>query len=123
MKKITYFNTVEVIKILFSTNEAKRDEVLIQFSEADEATKYELSKAMWAEFHTLRKILADQKLRELLADIHKKKGNLKPYLMQDAQGAVDEEFRKILTGRKQELDELSSVREKLKNLSGLTAPN
>ncbi len=111
------FSIEEIIKILFSNNTAKQNELLTEYGSADEMHKAELTQIMSDQFLTLFDELAVLKYEKFMDEVSNGARQIESNMMQEAYRAVHEDLAKVLTGEHSDNQEIKALQQKIQSLS------
>ena len=110
------FNLTEILKIV-PFDAVFREEIsqTLVYGTVDE--KYEAEKACWDAFWEMYKVLTELKYKELATSLMKGDTTLKlAELTRKARQAVWKDFEDMLTGKKQDVEQIDEIRAKLQQL-------
>jgi len=106
------YNTKDIIKII-PLEPAYKEQLLAEYDTYDDSKKYEISAVCWATFTELTDKLADMKYKEFMEEVVLGKRKLTTNMMGDAYSAVHKEYEDVMTGKKQEVQQIDEIRNKL----------
>ncbi len=111
---MTNYTFEDIIKILPLTADDRRDLTNMGGYSADRQN--ELKNICWEAFDEMTDDLADLKLEKLLAEAEEGKVAVTGDMQDQALELVHTDYEEILSGRKQEVEQIEEIRNKLQGL-------
>ncbi len=109
------FTTKDIIKII-QLDEEQKKMLLAEYDSYDEGKKYEISSVCWNIFSEMTDKLTDIKYQHFIDEVEEGKRTLSPDIQDLARDVVHEEYRDILSGKKQDMQHIEEIRAKLQDL-------
>jgi len=113
MKQLTILDLATILQL----DDSLKEELKNNFDKYSEGLKYGILDTLWNNFYKLRDELAKLKYQELLKEIELGKSQLTNDLYLQAQKRVWKDFEDMLSGKKQEVDQMEQIRVKLQSLT------
>lgn len=111
------FTVPQLLKIL-PLDASFRTELETEYESYSEGRKFEIKQILWDAFFQMTDELTDIKYERLLLDIKDGRRNELDDLYQEARTLVYQDYRDILAGKKEEIEQIDKIRDQLKGLIG-----
>jgi hypothetical protein len=119
MKKLTIADISKILQL----NNNYIEELSNNFSSYDEDLRYGIVEILWNGLHELKNRLAKLKYENLLLEVDEGKRQLTTDIYAQAVKAVWQDFEDILSGKKNELDQIATIKAQLQTqLSSVITP-
>jgi len=109
------YTITDIIRVLPFSKE-DREKLLADYPTYDDALQFEVKRICWEQFAVYLRTLSDLKEKTFLAEVQQGSRKLSSSFSDDAKKAVLDEFEDVLTGKKEELEQIDTIRTKLQEL-------
>lgn len=105
----------DLIKII-PFDDDDRASILIDYKEGNESLRFEIHKILRAAYYEILERETVLKLQQLMMEVEAGLRPLTDDMNDDAERLVEKDFEDILTGKKNELQQIDDIRAKLQSL-------
>lgn len=113
MRKLTIFDITDILQL----DKDFKDSLKKNFSTYSEDLKYEITDILWDGLSKLQNRLTELKYEQFQNEVISGKRKLTNNLYNEAKQAVWQDLEDILSGKKQEVDQMEEIRSKLQLLT------
>lgn len=111
------FTIPQLLKLL-PMEDTLRNELSAEYETYSEGRKFEIKQILWEVFFEMTDLLTDLKYDQLLVDITEGKRNELENLYEEAKSLVYQDYKDVLAGKKEEIEQIDKIRDQLKGLIG-----
>lgn len=113
------FTTKEILKLIPLDN-TLREQILKEYDSYGDGKKYDMGTIIWDAFTQLTNALIDLKFKKYMFEVENKQRKLTTDLYIKAKEAVYQDYDDILSGKKQDREQMEAIQKKLQSLAKLT---
>ena len=112
MKKLEVKDLLKIVPF----DDDFRNEIAAEYVTYSEALKYDIQKILWDAYYEIHDQQTVVKLQQLMMEVEAGLRPLTDDMNDDAERLVEKDFEDILTGKKNELQQIDDIRAKLQSL-------